>query len=215
MRVHRRFTRQRWTLCLFSPVRPVNGVPWPQEPGRRNSHTFNCRMLKRPPDELDSENPEARQQYEIMQCFTVSQPRTLQEEGEGTCKHTLRRWVHTACGLFQSIDYTVVEAHINTGNYNCTVFIPVKTSCYCFIFIYFMFFIVADVSPQVSGLLFVLNIFVRSFCLCKTIKIIWVTPVTFTSHFKLELIEWSNGSGGSSMHDESAITFLLFWIVET
>ncbi|KAG8011462.1 Nuclear receptor coactivator 1 [Nibea albiflora] len=64
------------------PKSLVNGVPWPQEPGRRNSHTFNCRMLKRPPDELDSENPEARQQYEIMQCFTVSQPRTLQEEGE-------------------------------------------------------------------------------------------------------------------------------------
>lgn len=66
---------------------PVNGVPWPQEPGRRNSHTFNCRMLKRPPDEVDSENPEARQQYEIMQCFTVSQPRSVQEEGEGAC-HT-------------------------------------------------------------------------------------------------------------------------------
>ncbi|XP_073348639.1 nuclear receptor coactivator 1 [Pagrus major] len=64
------------------PKSLVNGVPWPQEPGRRNSHTFNCRMLKRPPDEVDSENPEARQQYEIMQCFTVSQPRTMQEEGE-------------------------------------------------------------------------------------------------------------------------------------
>lgn len=60
----------------------VNGVPWPQEPGRRNSHTFNCRMLKRPPDEVDSENLEARQQYEIMQCFTVSQPRAVQDEGD-------------------------------------------------------------------------------------------------------------------------------------
>ncbi|KAM9339511.1 nuclear receptor coactivator 1 [Symphorus nematophorus] len=64
------------------PKSLVNGVPWPQEPGRRNSHTFNCRMLKRPPDEVDSENPEARQQYEIMQCFTVSQPRAMQEEGD-------------------------------------------------------------------------------------------------------------------------------------
>ena len=72
---------------VFSLFCPVNGVPWPQEPGRRNSHTFNCRMLKRPPDEVDSENPEARQQYEIMQCFTVSQPRTMQEEGDGTNKH--------------------------------------------------------------------------------------------------------------------------------
>ncbi|XP_078145842.1 nuclear receptor coactivator 1 [Centroberyx gerrardi] len=64
------------------PKSLVNGVPWPQEPGRRSSHTFNCRMLKRPPDEADSENLEARQQYEIMQCFTVSQPRALQEEGD-------------------------------------------------------------------------------------------------------------------------------------
>lgn len=69
---------------VFASFPPVNGVPWPQEPGRRNSHTFNCRMLKRPPDEVDSENPEARQQYEIMQCFTVSQPQSMQEEGEGT-----------------------------------------------------------------------------------------------------------------------------------
>uniref|UniRef100_A0AAX7TPD8 Nuclear receptor coactivator 1 n=1 Tax=Astatotilapia calliptera TaxID=8154 RepID=A0AAX7TPD8_ASTCA len=64
------------------PKSLVNGVPWPQEAGRRNSHAFNCRMLKRPPDEVDSENLEARQQYEIMQCFTVSQLRTMQEEGD-------------------------------------------------------------------------------------------------------------------------------------
>ncbi|KAF7230825.1 nuclear receptor coactivator 1 isoform X1 [Nothobranchius furzeri] len=64
------------------PKSLVNGVPWPQEASRRNSHTFNCRMLKRPPDEADSENLEARQQYEIMQCFTVSQPRAIQEEAD-------------------------------------------------------------------------------------------------------------------------------------
>ncbi|KAK2845990.1 hypothetical protein Q7C36_010844 [Tachysurus vachellii] len=64
------------------PKSLVNGVPWPQEQGQRNSHTFNCRLLKRPPDEADAENQEARQQYEHMQCFTVSQPRAVQEEGD-------------------------------------------------------------------------------------------------------------------------------------
>ncbi|KAI5094367.1 nuclear receptor coactivator 1 isoform X1, partial [Silurus meridionalis] len=64
------------------PKSLVNGVPWPQEQGQRNSHTFNCRLLKRPPDEADAENQEARQQYEHMQCFTVSQPRAVQEDGE-------------------------------------------------------------------------------------------------------------------------------------
>ncbi|XP_062406996.1 nuclear receptor coactivator 1 isoform X2 [Sardina pilchardus] len=64
------------------PKSLVNGVPWPQESGRRNSHTFNCRLLKRPPDEVDSENQGARQQYESMQCLTVSQPRPMLEEGE-------------------------------------------------------------------------------------------------------------------------------------
>ncbi|XP_028996153.1 nuclear receptor coactivator 1 isoform X2 [Betta splendens] len=67
---------------ILLPKSLVNGVPWPQELGRRNSHTFEIRLLKRPPDEADSENLEARQQYEVMQCFTVSQPRTVQEEGD-------------------------------------------------------------------------------------------------------------------------------------
>ncbi|KAM9495592.1 nuclear receptor coactivator 1 isoform 3-T3 [Clarias gariepinus] len=64
------------------PKSLVSGVPWPQEHGQRNSHVFNCRLLKRPPDEADAENQEARQQYELMQCFTVSQPRAVQEEGD-------------------------------------------------------------------------------------------------------------------------------------
>lgn len=88
--------------AVLYPVCPVNGVPWPQEPGRRNSHTFNCRMLKRPPDEVDSENPEARQQYEIMQCFTVSQPRSVPEEGEGACNTRV-------CTLFRLFSFLLLE----------------------------------------------------------------------------------------------------------
>uniref|UniRef100_A0A803V4K4 Nuclear receptor coactivator 1 n=1 Tax=Ficedula albicollis TaxID=59894 RepID=A0A803V4K4_FICAL len=61
------------------PKSLVNGVPWPQEAPRRSSHTFQCRMLVRP---AGAENAELRQRYEVMQCFTVSQPRAFQEEGE-------------------------------------------------------------------------------------------------------------------------------------
>ncbi|KAK1796067.1 hypothetical protein P4O66_008855 [Electrophorus voltai] len=71
------------------PKSLVNGMPWPQEQGWRSSQTFHCRLLKRPPDEVDTENQEARQQYEHMQCFPVSQPRALQQEGEADLQSCL------------------------------------------------------------------------------------------------------------------------------
>uniref|UniRef100_UPI00398E9B7F nuclear receptor coactivator 2 isoform X3 n=1 Tax=Pristiophorus japonicus TaxID=55135 RepID=UPI00398E9B7F len=67
------------------PKSLVNGVPWSNETPRRNSHTFNCRMLVKPPGEPDEEghdNQEAPQKYETMQCFAVSQPKSIKEEGE-------------------------------------------------------------------------------------------------------------------------------------
>ncbi|XP_067836451.1 nuclear receptor coactivator 2 isoform X3 [Heptranchias perlo] len=67
------------------PKSLVNGVPWSNETPRRNSHTFNCRMLVKPPGETDEEghdNQEAHQKYETMQCFAVSQPKSIKEEGE-------------------------------------------------------------------------------------------------------------------------------------
>ncbi|KAF6100335.1 nuclear receptor coactivator 2 [Phyllostomus discolor] len=67
------------------PKSIVNGGSWSGEPPRRNSHTFNCRMLVKPlPDseEEGHDNQEAPQKYETMQCFAVSQPKSIKEEGE-------------------------------------------------------------------------------------------------------------------------------------
>lgn len=70
----------------------VNGVTWTNETQRQKSHTFNCRMLmKIPHDILEDMNtsPETRQRYETMQCFALSQPRAMMEEGEGELDHML------------------------------------------------------------------------------------------------------------------------------
>lgn len=63
----------------------VNGVSWTNENQRQKSHTFNCRMLMKAHDILEDVNasPETRQRYETMQCFALSQPRAMLEEGEG------------------------------------------------------------------------------------------------------------------------------------
>ena len=65
----------------------MNGVPWSSEGPRRNSHTFNCRMLVNPHSESQDEPHEhepQQQKYETMQCFAVSEPKSIKEEGDGT-----------------------------------------------------------------------------------------------------------------------------------
>lgn len=81
------------TICLkknvlfpFLPLDLVNGVPWSSEGPRRNSHTFNCRMLVNPHGESQEEPHEhepQQQKYETMQCFAVSEPKSIKEEGDG------------------------------------------------------------------------------------------------------------------------------------
>lgn len=45
--------------------------------------------MKTPHDILEDINtsPEMRQRYETMQCFALSQPRAMMEEGEGKVNH--------------------------------------------------------------------------------------------------------------------------------
>ncbi|KAF4798334.1 nuclear receptor coactivator 3 [Turdus rufiventris] len=68
------------------PKSSVNGVAWTNETPRQKSHTFNCRMMVKSshdPFEDVGGYQDIRQRYETMQCFALSQPRAMMEEGEG------------------------------------------------------------------------------------------------------------------------------------
>lgn len=57
----------------------TNGGSWGGEAPRQKSHTFNCRMLVN----TGHDERAVGQRYEAMQCFALTQPRAMMEEGEG------------------------------------------------------------------------------------------------------------------------------------
>lgn len=67
--------------CVFVPA--VNGVSWGAEAPRQKSHTFNCRMLVKYCHGAPEEGA-GSPRYETMQCFALTQPKAMMEEGEGT-----------------------------------------------------------------------------------------------------------------------------------
>lgn len=89
----------------------MNGVPWSSENPRRNSHTFNCRMLVNPHSEPEDEQQEqeAQQKYETMQCFAVSEPKSIKEEGEGQTSNVFFSFLLSFLFFFPFLYYDCLE----------------------------------------------------------------------------------------------------------
>lgn len=67
----------------LSLLSTVNGVSWGGDTARQKSHTFTCRMLVKFGHGPMEEGP-GGPRYETMQCFALTQPKAMIEEGEGT-----------------------------------------------------------------------------------------------------------------------------------
>nr|XP_033819692.1 nuclear receptor coactivator 3 isoform X2 [Geotrypetes seraphini] len=102
------------------PKSAVNGVPWTNETPRQKSHTFNCRMLVKTAHEIledPSGNLDSRPRYETMQCFALSQPRAMMEEGEDlqSCMICVARRITTADRVFPSNMESFITRHDLSG----------------------------------------------------------------------------------------------------
>uniref|UniRef100_A0A3Q3RDG9 Nuclear receptor coactivator 3 n=1 Tax=Monopterus albus TaxID=43700 RepID=A0A3Q3RDG9_MONAL len=65
------------------PKTNINGVSWGSETARQKSHTFTCRMLvKFGHTNGPMDDGPGGPRYETMQCFALTQPKAMIEEGE-------------------------------------------------------------------------------------------------------------------------------------
>ncbi|XP_037102076.1 nuclear receptor coactivator 3-like isoform X1 [Syngnathus acus] len=112
------------------PKTNINGVSWGNEAARQKSHTFNCRMLVKfgHPHGAMEEGP-GGPRYETMQCFALTQPKAMIEEGEDlqSCMICVARRVtamertesfntrHELSGKLIQIDQNSLRASVRPG----------------------------------------------------------------------------------------------------
>ncbi|NXE94527.1 NCOA3 protein, partial [Menura novaehollandiae] len=102
------------------PKSSVNGVAWTNETPRQKSHTFNCRMMVKSSHDLLEDvggHQDVRQRYETMQCFALSQPRAMMEEGEDlqSCMICVARRITTAERVFPTNPESFITRHDLSG----------------------------------------------------------------------------------------------------
>ncbi|XP_011600912.2 nuclear receptor coactivator 3 [Takifugu rubripes] len=110
------------------PKTNLNGVSWGGETARQKSHTFTCRMLVKFGHGSMEEGP-GGPRYETMQCFALTQPKAMIEEGEDlqSCMICVARRVtamertesfstrHELSGKLIQIDQNSVRASMRPG----------------------------------------------------------------------------------------------------
>ncbi|XP_014841958.1 PREDICTED: nuclear receptor coactivator 3-like isoform X1 [Poecilia mexicana] len=112
------------------PRTNINGVSWGNEATRQKSHTFTCRMLvKFGHAHGPMEDGPGGPRYETMQCFALTQPKAMIEEGEDlqSCMICVARRVtavertesfntrHEMSGKLIQIDQSSLRASMRPG----------------------------------------------------------------------------------------------------
>ncbi|KAJ7332009.1 hypothetical protein JRQ81_014189 [Phrynocephalus forsythii] len=102
------------------PKSAVNGVSWTNETPRQKSHTFNCRMMVKTVRDLLEDvggHQDTHHRYETMQCFALSQPRAMLEEGEDlqSCMICVARRISAVERVFSPNTESFVTRHDLSG----------------------------------------------------------------------------------------------------